>query len=106
MFAGCCALTKAGQLIAALSAAMKSRRLFDHLVCAHHGGCWNCDAERIGCLEINDQLELGGLFDRKVGRIGSVENLAGIDTDLAIRRRIGRAIGDQTADDSIYSRRS
>src|SRR5262245_16849554 len=76
---------------------------FDHLVGDREQLGRHVEAERIGGLEVDHQFEFGGLLDREVGRIGAVENLAGIDADLAIRRRIRRAIGDETADDRIFT---
>jgi hypothetical protein len=37
--------------------------LFDHLVRAHKQRWRHCEAERIRGLEINDQLDFGGLLD-------------------------------------------
>ena len=42
------------------------------------------EAERLGGLEVDDQLELGRLHDRQVGRLLALENAAGIDAGLAI----------------------
>ena len=41
------------------------------------------EAERLGGLEIDDQLELGRLRDRQVGGFGALENPAGIDAGRA-----------------------
>ena len=41
--------------------------LFDHLVGAQQKGLWNDDAEGEGGAAINEQLELGRLFDRQIG---------------------------------------
>ena len=38
----------------------------------------NCQAERLGGLEIDDQLELGRLLDRQVGRLRPSQNLVDI----------------------------
>jgi hypothetical protein len=35
----------------------------------------NCDAEGLGGLEVDHQLELGRLFDGEVGRLGALEDL-------------------------------
>jgi hypothetical protein len=45
---------------------------------------WDVEAKRLGGLEINDQLDFGGLHDRKVGGLLTLENPADIDAYLAI----------------------
>jgi hypothetical protein len=42
--------------------------LFDHLVGARKQCGRYIEAERLGGFEVDDQLELGGLLDRQVGR--------------------------------------
>src|SRR5262245_56223897 len=37
------------------------------------------EAEGFGGLEVDDQLELGGLLDGEVGRLGALEDLVGVD---------------------------
>jgi hypothetical protein len=34
-------------------------------------------------LQIDDELELGRLHDRQIGRLGALENFAGVNADLA-----------------------
>ena len=48
------------------------------------------EAERLGGLEVDDQLELGRLHDRQVGRLRALEDAAGVDADLAIGIRQAR----------------
>jgi hypothetical protein len=52
------------------------------------------EAERLGCLEIQDQLEFRGLLDRKVAGLGALENLVDDERHVAavdgvIVRRVG-----------------
>ena len=47
------------------------------------------EAERLGGLEIDDQLELGGLLHRQVGRLLALENPAGVDAGLPDTARTG-----------------
>jgi len=48
---------------------------FDYLVGAGEQRRWHGEAERLSSLEIDDQLELGRLLDRKIGRISTFQNL-------------------------------
>src|SRR5262245_52026575 len=48
---------------------------FDHLVGAGEQRRRNIDAERLGCVEIDQQLEPGWLFDRQVCGLRTLENL-------------------------------
>jgi hypothetical protein len=40
----------------------------DHLVGAGEQGWWHVEAEGLGSLEIDDQLEFGGAFNRQISR--------------------------------------
>jgi hypothetical protein len=53
----------------------KQHLLFDHFVGADEQRRGHVDAEQLGHLQVDDELELGGLLDRQVGRI--VAALAG-----------------------------
>lgn len=53
-------------------------RSFDHLVGASEHDWWKFDAGGFGGLEIEDELELGRLFDGQVGGPGALENLLDI----------------------------
>src|SRR5262249_13127272 len=41
------------------------------------------DAERLGGLEVDDQLDLGDLLDGKISRFFAFENAPGVDADLS-----------------------
>ena len=45
------------------------------------------EAERLGGLEIDDQLELGRLLDRQVGGLLALEDATGVDADQAVERQ-------------------
>ena len=51
-----------------------AKRLFDHLVGGGEQRCRNGEAECLSGLEIDGQVELGRLPDRKVRRIGTLED--------------------------------
>jgi len=44
----------------------------DHLIGASKQSWWNSEAHGLSCLEIDDQLKFGRLFDWKVSRIRAV----------------------------------
>jgi hypothetical protein len=48
--------------------------LVDHLISTREQVRWYFDAERLRGLKIDDHLKFGWLDDRKVGRLGTVEN--------------------------------
>src|SRR4249919_1159902 len=66
-----------------------------HLVGAAGERLWHGDSERVGCLEVDYQLELGGLLDRNVGWLGTLEDSINKGGRPAIHVRVSRAIPDQ-----------
>src|SRR5215510_1956643 len=46
-----------------------SMRLFDYLIRPQQDRLWDSQAERLGGLEVDDQLKLGGILDRQVRRL-------------------------------------
>src|SRR5262249_46083760 len=71
--------------------------LLDHLVSAGEQRRRHGEADRPGSLQIDDELELGGLQDREVCWFFALEDAAGINTDLAIAIRIARSVAHQSA---------
>src|SRR2546425_3184918 len=49
--------------------------LLDHLIRLKEEDRWDGNVERLGRLEIDDQLEFRGLLHRQVARLGAFENL-------------------------------
>src|SRR5271165_3289081 len=70
---------------------------FDDLVGAGEDRLRHGQAERLGGLQIDDQLEGGRLLDRQIGGLGALENLSGINAELAIYIGEARPIADQAA---------
>jgi hypothetical protein len=62
-------------------APQQTASLLDYLIGARRQTRWHLDAERLGGLEIDHELELGQLLDWQIGGLISFENAASIDTD-------------------------
>ena len=58
--------------------------LFDHLVGGDEQLVRHREAERPGCLEIEDKLERGWLQDRHFCRVGAFQDLSDVDARLTI----------------------
>src|SRR5215207_9174046 len=69
----------------------------DHLVGAGEEGGRDGEAERLGCLHVDHQLEFGGLLYRQIGRLGALEDL--IDVAARAAKQIGYIgpVGRQSA---------
>src|SRR3984893_12375366 len=74
-----------------------SPALLDHLVGAGEDRWRDGQAERLGGLEIDHQLECGRLLDRQIGGLGALEDSSGVNADLTIDSREARSIADQAA---------
>ena len=66
--------------------------LFDHLIGAQRKRLRDVEPDRLGGLEVDDQLELGGKGDRQVGRLGALEDLVDVNRALAGQIEIIRTI--------------
>src|SRR6516162_4710106 len=58
--------------------------LLDHLVGSHLHDQRHGKTELLGGLEVNHELEFGGLYDRQIARLLALENPTRVHTDLAI----------------------
>src|SRR5437763_1972977 len=67
----------------------------DHLVGPLQHRLRHRETERPGGLEIDHKLERRRLLDRQIGWLGPLEDLSGINADLAIGSRAARSIADQ-----------
>ena len=55
-----------------------ARRSFDDLVGAMEDRLWECQAERLGGLQIDDQLERRRLLDWQIGGLGALEDFSDV----------------------------
>src|SRR6266568_1664982 len=72
-------------------------RSLDHVVSPDEQCRWHDDAERLCGLQIDDQFELGRLFDRQVGRLCTLEYLIDENGAPTILIRIIRAVAQKEA---------
>src|SRR5258708_15679803 len=72
--------------------------LFDHFVSQQLHRYRYIDAERLGGLHVDDQLEPGGLLDGEVGGLGALEDLVHVHRAAPKQVVAVGPICDQTAD--------
>src|SRR5262249_50284528 len=71
--------------------------LLDDLVRPHLQRLRNRQTKRLGSLEVDEELELGGLLDRKIARLRALENLVHISG--GVPKQVGkiRSVGHETS---------
>src|SRR5215467_3742096 len=69
----------------------------NHLVGPAEQRLWNREAQGLGALEVDDQLELGGLLHRQIARLGALPDLVDEDRRAPPYVVDVRPIGDQPA---------
>ena len=69
---------------------------FDHLVGATEHGKWDSDTQRLGGLEVDDQLDFRRLLDWQVGRLVTLEDPGRISAGQAVCVLSLRSIAQQT----------
>src|SRR5215470_2221708 len=79
--------------------------LLDHLVGAHQHRSRHSEAQRLGGLEVDDQLEGRRLLDRQIRGLGALEDLSRVSTDQAKGRNEAWPIADQAAGSGEFTPR-
>jgi len=65
---------------------------FDHLVGLREDVRRYGKAKHFGSLEVDDEIELGGLFHGQAGRLGALEDLIDVAHGATVRLRVPRTI--------------
>src|SRR5580765_4478968 len=76
---------------------------FDHLIGADEERCRDVDAELLRRLEIDDQIELGGLHNRKLGGFFTLEDASDIGTCLPPCVRQVGTVADKAAKHGVHA---
>src|SRR5262245_29592265 len=79
-------------------------RLFDHLVGEREQRRRNRQAERLGDLQIDDEIEFNRLLDRQIGRLRSAQNPVNITSGAPELVSKVYSIGHQTSRFNIVTR--
>src|SRR6266481_5259789 len=87
----------AAGLTQVVTARARQSHSFDDLVSAREDRWGDGEAERLGGVEIDDQLECRRLLDRQIGRLGALEDLPGVDAGLARDGSEAWSVADQAA---------
>src|ERR1700739_3138841 len=78
-------------------AAQQRTSLFDHLIGSRKQFVWDGESERLGGLEIDDQLKLRRHLHGEIGRLLSLEDAVDISCRQAKLFAANVTIGDQAA---------
>src|SRR5262245_3075244 len=97
-FTSCRAGARPGHPISGCEQSQQRSALLDHLVGEQLYRVRHLDAECPSRLQVDDELELGRLQDRQIGGFCALEDLAGVDADLAKIVQNGGAVAHQPAD--------
>ena len=81
----------------------KERVLFDHVVGGYKKGLRHREAERLGGLEVEHELEFGGLHNRQVGRLLALENSSDVDANLTVGLRNAGRVAHQTTGHDVFA---
>src|SRR5262249_34651740 len=76
----------------------------DDLVGAGEDRWRHRQAERLGAVEIDHQLERGRLLDRQIGRLGTLTDLPGENTESTKRSWKAGSIADEAAGRDVFTR--
>src|SRR5262249_56735027 len=69
----------------------------DHLIGAQQERLWDSEPQHLGCGQVDDEIELGRLLDRKVARFRTAKNLVDIIAGAPEQVRVVCPIGHQTS---------
>src|SRR5215470_12874039 len=69
--------------------------LLDHLICEEEQGWRHRDSQRLGGLEVDDELKLHGLLHRQIGGLSTLENFVHVVGDAPPALYVAHIVGHQ-----------